>query len=44
MDRIAKSAALGGNSAFQSGAPRSMKVGNIRSPSRYDVGAYGTPP
>jgi hypothetical protein len=26
------------------GAPRSTKMGNIRSPSRYDVGAYGTLP
>jgi hypothetical protein len=26
------------------GAPRSMKMGNIRSPRRYDVGAYDTPP
>jgi hypothetical protein len=26
------------------GAPRSMKMGNIRSPSRYDVGGYGTLP
>jgi hypothetical protein len=32
----AKSAVFGGNSTYRSGAPRSMKMGNIVSPWRYD--------
>jgi hypothetical protein len=32
-------AVFGGDSVFRSGAPRSMKVGTIRSPFRYDAAA-----
>jgi hypothetical protein len=35
---------FGANSVFRSGAPRSMKMGNILSPWRYDVGAFDTLP
>jgi hypothetical protein len=35
--RIGKSAAFGADSAYRTGAPRSMKTGNTRSLSRYDV-------
>jgi hypothetical protein len=38
----AKSAVFGANVAFRSGAPRSMKVGNIASPWRYDFRAGST--
>jgi hypothetical protein len=31
------------NSVFRSGAPRSMKMGNIRSPWRYDAARQTTP-
>ena len=34
--RIGKSAGRGVDSVFNSGAPRSMKMGTIRSPWRYD--------
>src|SRR5262249_38171471 len=37
--RSAKTAAFGANSAFRSGAPRSMKMGTTRSPCPYDVAA-----
>jgi hypothetical protein len=35
--RKGKSAAFGGDSVYRSGAPRSMKMGNIASPWRYEL-------
>jgi hypothetical protein len=39
----AKTAGFGVPSFSRSGAPRSMKMGNIPSPWRYDTGTYHTP-
>src|SRR6266550_4509662 len=39
FDSIAKTAAVGGDRVFRSGAPRSMKMGTIASPWRYDPAA-----
>src|SRR6266481_3338579 len=37
--RMGKSAAIGGDSVYRSGAPRPTKMGDIASPWRYDAGA-----
>src|SRR5215467_11792806 len=39
MDEFAESVRVGANSVFQRGAPRSMKMGTIRSRWRYDATA-----